>query len=693
MKKRGCLVILSFIFPLLVFSQNFADKDYYLVDSLEIDKISETDKALIDSCLILFYQAKDDTNRIHIINTIVDEVMGETIWPKYNWWVYNFAQQQLQAHPAEKVKRKLTFLLARSMHSLGSYQYGKGDYRKALSWYKKSLKISETFKDKKFMASTIGNIASIKEKQGDIPSALEYFHKNLNLRVAAKDSLEEARTLNNIGSLYFKQGEIDFALEYFHKSLKIVLALKDEYLILTTLNNIGASYYTKRNFPKAIDYYTQSIAMSKKLNYKTSMSDGYNNLGKLYQEQQEYQKAFSFYLEAIEISKELGDKERISRTSVNIARFLFDQGKKREAKKYAQLGFDLAEEIKSPLTLQYAAELLSQLYAAEGKGMKALELYKLYVIMHDSLNNIKNTKAIIQQNAKYQYQQEKAIDDKERDILIAIEQKEKEKQTIITYATGAGLVLVLSFLVFVFNRLRITREQKQVIGEQKQKSEELLLNILPKEIADELKDKGVSKARLFDNVTVLFTDFKGFTSLSEVLSPAELVEDLNTCFSAFDHIMEKYNIEKIKTIGDAYMAAGGLPTISPTHASDTVNAALEIKEFMLTQAKKKKAQGKPFFEIRIGVHSGPLVAGVVGVKKFQYDIWGDTVNTASRMESSGEVGEVNISESTYELLQQDPTYQFVSRGKIKAKGKGELEMYFVRLKSKAVNKTEKQIAV
>jgi class 3 adenylate cyclase len=207
------------------------------------------------------------------------------------------------------------------------------------------------------------------------------------------------------------------------------------------------------------------------------------------------------------------------------------------------------------------------------------------------------------------------------------------------------------------------------------RSEALLLNILPKEIAGELKTYGRAEAKHFDQVTVMFTDFKNFTGISEKLSPTELVAEIDTLFRAFDRIISRHPIEKIKTIGDSYMCAGGLPVPNNTHAFDVVNASLEILHFMQQHLQERKKEGWEPFEIRIGVHTGPVVAGIVGEKKFAYDIWGDTVNLASRMETSGEAGKINISYSTYELIKDK--FNCTYRGKINAKSKGETDMYFV----------------
>ncbi len=217
-------------------------------------------------------------------------------------------------------------------------------------------------------------------------------------------------------------------------------------------------------------------------------------------------------------------------------------------------------------------------------------------------------------------------------------------------------------------------ERTKELKVEKQKSDDLLLNILPQEVAEELKEKGESKAQYYDEVSVLFTDFVNFTATAEHLGVDELLAELNTNFTAFDQIMEKHGLEKIKTIGDAYLAVSGLPVKNADHASNAVAAALDILAFV--EARKKEL---PYgLDIRIGIHSGSLIAGIVGVKKFAFDIWGDTVNTAARMEQNSVPGKVNISEGT-QLLVKD-TFTCSYRGKLQVKGKGEMDMYFVENK-------------
>ena len=227
----------------------------------------------------------------------------------------------------------------------------------------------------------------------------------------------------------------------------------------------------------------------------------------------------------------------------------------------------------------------------------------------------------------------------------------------------------------VFLRTKEIEKQKEIIEAAKLQSDSLLLNILPGEIADELKKFGKSYARKHDQVSVLFADIKGFTSIAEKLTPVKLVTQLDEVFGAFDNIIAKHGMEKIKTIGDAYMCACGLPLADNENAIKSVNAALDMQQFIKGFGAANKIQNLPVFEIRIGIHTGPLVAGVVGLKKFAYDIWGDAVNLASQMEQHSETGKVNISGETYSLVKN--VFNCTYRGKIEAKSKGEVDMYFV----------------
>jgi len=206
-------------------------------------------------------------------------------------------------------------------------------------------------------------------------------------------------------------------------------------------------------------------------------------------------------------------------------------------------------------------------------------------------------------------------------------------------------------------------------------TEEMLHNILPSELAAELRANGHVKPMRYEPVFVLFTDFAGFTKVAATMEAGELVEELNECFCHFDWVMGKYGVEKLKTIGDGYLAVAGMPNSTPDDAMNVLRAALEMRDYMLKRKTEREASGHPFWDIRIGLHVGPLVAGVVGVRKIAYDVWGDTVNTASRVESAGEPGLINVSIDFHSWVAD----QVISepRGPIDCKNKGEIEMFFI----------------
>jgi class 3 adenylate cyclase len=327
-------------------------------------------------------------------------------------------------------------------------------------------------------------------------------------------------------------------------------------------------------------------------------------------------------------------------------------------------------QLKNQEFREFVQSYFARVFLAAGMFKEAADGYKLAAQLADSTSK-EEIKLLTEKQITHnliELSNINEINEKKEEIA----QKTIDRQILVRniFMGGCSLLLIFSGVFFI---------QRNKIKKGKKMSDELLLNILPSTIAEELKSKGNAESKLIDEVTVLFTDFKGFTQLSEQFTPQELVAEINECFSAFDQIMTKHNVEKIKTIGDSYMAAGGLPTSNKTHAQDVIHAALEIQQFMAGYKKAREEAGKLFFEIRIGIHSGPVVAGIVGIRKFAYDIWGDTVNTASRMESSGEVGKVNVSESTYNLTED--LFSFTYRGKIAAKGKGEISMYFAERKT------------
>ena len=256
---------------------------------------------------------------------------------------------------------------------------------------------------------------------------------------------------------------------------------------------------------------------------------------------------------------------------------------------------------------------------------------------------------------------------------------QKNREMRIWLAALAGMLLSLS--TFYYLRQRANRrvrgelaEKNAMIEEKRRRSEQLLLNILPRAVAAELTVRNKVAARRYERATVMFVDFVGFTRAAEQLEPEALVQELDHCFSRFDGIIGRYRIEKIKTVGDAYICASGLSDRNE-HPADMIRAGLEMQAFLQKRKAERAAEGRPQFEARIGIHFGPVVAGVVGAKKFAYDIWGDTVNTAARMEEACEPGRVNVSGAAQAMVQEE--FGWVYRGKVSAKNKAEMEMYYV----------------
>ena len=576
--------------------------------------------------------------------------------------------------------------------NIGLLYVSQSDYPMALEYLFRSLKIAEETGNKKGCSNATGNIGLVYVYQSAYPKALEFFLKKLKIDEELGDKNGMATVTGNIGVVYHYQGDEAKALEYHLKSLKIYEETGNRSGVADADANIGIFYVEQKNYARALEYYFRGYKISAEIGYKKELTTIAGNIGVVYYDIGDYRRSLGYDLMALKIAEEIGDKERVALDLNNVGScFLSMDTARSDAKmkiaddslpkenilvppvnipagkaallhtaiSYLERALATGKEISSLDRMQSSYEHLSAAYELSGNYKKAMESYRNYTA---------NSRKIIQQGIQYDFDKKEAVAKVEQEKKDMIATKELQKQKLVRNGFMGGFAVVLLFAAVFFS-------QRNKIKEGKKQSDELLRNILPSEVAEELKEKGSAEAKLIDKVTVLFTDFKDFTALSERLSPTALVAEINDCFSAFDRIVEKYGVEKIKTIGDSYMAAGGLPTANKTHHDDVVRAALDIQEYMEQHKQKKEASGDIYFEIRIGVHTGPVVAGIVGLKKFQYDIWGDTVNTASRMESSGEVGKVNISGATYEMVKDKFHCEY--RGKITAKGKGEIDMYYV----------------
>jgi len=290
----------------------------------------------------------------------------------------------------------------------------------------------------------------------------------------------------------------------------------------------------------------------------------------------------------------------------------------------------------------------------------------LYFRLKNELDNLKN-----QENTKANEHNKKRLLEKIKREKEYTETAKKEYSQLKYLGLGAtGLLFLLGYFFWKKND-KLLKNNNQSLLEEKKRSDDLLTNMLPAEVVRELKSNGRVKAHKYDEASVLFTDFKNFSQIAENLSPEELVQELGHCFTVFDRIIDKYRLQKIKTIGDAYMCVSGLYTRGGNHVHRMVFAALEIQQFLAD----RKAKGQYFFEARLGIHTGSVVAGVIGSKKIAFDVWGNTVNVAQQMEAHSEVGKVNISGETYVLVKDK--FECTQRGKVTAKNKIEYDMYYV----------------
>ncbi len=552
----------------------------------------------------------------------------------------NYEEAKQYYEQAKSIREELNDVegLAMVHAKLGNTKLYSGNYNEALEHYATAIAIREELNDTLGAADLYTNSGIIYGFQGNHSQALKSHLRALNIYEAAKNENRIASSSNNIGVIYLNQKNYDEARKMFEQALEIRKGKNDQKAMSDLLDNIGLVHYGENKLQEALEYYQQAQRIRENLGDKAQLASSYSKIGQVYKSLGQRNIAVGYYETALELFKASKEKRGIVQSYVDLGEILIEKQDLEKAKEFLETAVKDALETGLKNQLRNALQLLSTVNALQKNFEKAYECYVEYNAVDKEISNADISKQIAQMTMRHEIEQ-------------------KERETELEKAKNSELQKAYSSL-----------------EEEKKRSESLLHNILPVEVADEIKRNGKAEARYYESATILFCDIVGFTKISEAITPQQLIDCIDACYSQFDEIIEKHGIEKIKIIGDSYMCAGGIPVANQTHALDMLHAAFEMLDFSFQFSASQKRKGLPEFHFRFGINSGPVITGIVGAKKFAYDVWGDTVNVAARMEQSGEVDQINISVSTYQLVKEKVRCK--ERGMIHAKNKGSIDMYF-----------------
>jgi len=522
--------------------------------------------------------------------------------------------------------------------------------------------------DDKYIQRANHLLGAVYRLRGDYEKALEFYFNSVNLAAKLEDFNASAMSNIEIGNVYSLNGNTENADIYYNRGIETLRESGNSKKALGgALFNAGDEYLRIGNLKKALDFTKEAEVIFHEIDYELGQAYSLGNLGRINAKLGNDAEAEENLNSAIILLQEMEGHNAIADFLISLADVYSERGNKDKAIQYATRSLVIAKKYGYKNYIADANLKLSEIYEKAADTAKSFQYYKDYITYRDSSNNVESIREMANLRTDFEVSQKQA----EVDLL----SQQKRNQKIIVIAVIVALVLIILLAIGLYRRNNFIKRTNIIIEREKNRSEHLLLNILPEETAQELKETGKVQAKKFDAVSVLFTDFEGFTHFSESLSPEALVEAVDFYFSKFDKIIEKYGLEKIKTVGDSYMCAAGVPFPMEDHAHKIILAAMEILEFV-KHTKERDCKIDTCFEIRIGINSGPLIAGVVGSKKFAYDIWGDTVNIASRMESCSEIGRINISEYTYSLVKDLIVCE--DRGALEVKNRGKMKMYFVK---------------
>ena len=491
---------------------------------------------------------------------------------------------------------------------------------------------------------------------GEFQPSTDYLLQAMRLFEAQSDAFGIALTRVNFGSVNYYLNQYKEAIDYWQQAAGYFAQKGPFTRLALAYSNIGSAYAEMSRLDSAEAYHRRAMQISEQQRDLKGLARAWNNLGVTYEYRKKYDDALRCYAQALQLSEKMSDQAGSVRAILNAAAVLTYQSRFDEALAANQEAIERLKGCREKSLYRLAYLNMADLYRQTGRYREAFDALDQYHLYKDSIMNEDNTRYV--QDLQILYETEK----KEHEIAELNRKSESQafrlnQQRLLM--TGLALfILLLGALVWiaVSSQRRTTR---------------LLHNILPVSVAAELRQTGSVKPRRYEAVTVLFADLVGFTELGHVLSPEELVRLIDRYYHAFDSIIDRYGLEKIKTIGDSYMCASGLPQPNPKHAETIFLAARDMLRWVEQDARQSMFD---HLQLRVGIHSGPVVAGVAGKIKYAYDIWGDTVNTAARLEEACEPGRINVSGVAREVVQEE--FQWEYRGKISAKNKAEMEMYY-----------------
>lgn len=554
----------------------------------------------------------------------------------------------------------------------------------------------------------LNNLGFAAQFAGRQQQAADFFQSALTRARSESNGLLEAHILQNLGLLAQRRHDLKSATDFLQEAAARYEAngrFAEEAMVHDCLALI---YYQRNDTYRALVANDRCIKLGHAHKLAEPLAAGYQTRAVIYQSMYEYEDAYQSYKQYLEYRDSLGGLSRKSADAIVNAQLNLEQVERKRKSEYfvadkrklenerlmaereaSEQRANALEKASLLKDAQLANQELNARRAADALALlrqqREVEMKKAEIEILNQNEKIKQLEIDRQKKEKEEARKKNQILEQDGKIKqLEIQRQAQRNRNLFFLVGGLGLLLLVIGFVTVQLRSKNSRirrqnvvilENQKVIESEKEKSEKLLLNILPPTVAAELKENGASRPRHYPEVTVFFSDFAGFTHIAEKLSPEELVQTLDRIFLEFDVIAERYQMMRIKTIGDAYLAVAGMPGPDGDHAVHAAGAALDIRDFMRRFSDEMEAAGKPRWDVRIGLHVGPVVAGVVGIKKFAYDIWGDTVNTAARMESSGAPGQVNVSGDFYALIRD--RFRCTHRGALPAKNKGEMDMYFI----------------